>query len=343
MVKSKHKNSPDFWKLARSFLHEYMPKVRKLSEKSIETYKHSLNAYLNYLQGEFNIERPDITFEDFSRKNLKSYITWMSEEKGYSAKSVNIRITAIKSFLNYSSEEDITLVTFYNDARCIKGIKNSKKPIIYLSRDAITTLLGCTGTSTVKERRNRMLLILMYDSAARVQELADLTLADLHVNEKHPFITLTGKGGKTRNVPLMNKTVKHLELYISEFHTLTENRSLFYSMRDGMPHALSTDSISLILKKTADKARQICSGMPEDIHCHLIRKTRAMDLYQQGISLPIVMQILGHESMSTTSTFYAFATVEMMHDAIAKANPSAVGELPKWKNKKFMQALYSLD
>lgn len=320
-----------------------MPKVRNLSGRSVETYKQALNAYLNYLQSEHHTERPDITFENFSRKNLKAYITWMSEERGYSSKTVNIRITAIKSFLKYSSEEDITLVTFYNDIRCIKGMKDSKKPIIYLSRDAITALLGITGTSTAKERRNRMLLILMYDSAARVQELADLTLADLHVNEKHPFITLTGKGGKTRNVPLMNKTFKHLELYLSEFHTFTGNQPLFYSMRDGMPHALSTDSISLILKKSADKARETCSEMLEDIHCHLIRKTRAMDLYQQGISLPIVMQILGHESMSTTSTFYAFATMEMIHDAMMKANPSAVGELPKWKNKKYMQALYSLD
>ncbi len=83
------------------------------------------------------------------------------------------------------------MVTFYNDVRCIKGIKDIKKPIIYLSKDAITALLGSTGTSTAKERRNRMLLILMYDSATRVQELADLTLADLHINEKHPFIGLT--------------------------------------------------------------------------------------------------------------------------------------------------------
>ena len=170
--------------------------------------------------------------------------------------------------------------------------------------------------------------VLMYDSAARVQELSDLALEDLHLDQKHPFITLTGKGRKTRNVPIMNKTLEHLEAYLLEFHSKTakiaESVPLFYSFRDGVPHSLSTDSISLILKKSAEKVRQNCvaAEMPKEIHCHLIRKTRAMDLYRHGIPLQIIMQILGHESASTTSSFYAFATVEMLHEAIITYIPN---------------------
>jgi site-specific recombinase XerD len=346
-MKSKRKTDPDFWKYARSFLHEYMPKVRNLSEKSVEAYKQSLNCYLSFLKEALGIERPDAAFESFARSNLKLFLAWMREKKNYSSKTCNLRITAIKSFLKYCSEEDIALVCLYQDADKIHGLKNEKKPILYLSKNATAAILAAPGASTAKERRNRMLLILMYDSAARIQELANLTLDNLHISEKNPFITLTGKGRKTRNVPLMGKTVSHLKLYVEEFYSnfmcLSDSRPLFYSHRDGKPHALSTDTISLILKRYADEARLGCAEVPEEVHCHLIRKTRAMDLYQQGIPLPIIMQILGHESMSTTSSFYAFATVEMMYEAMAKANPAAVGEVPKWRNEKYLQALYSLD
>jgi len=347
MTKNKHQNEPDFWIFARSFLHEYMPKIRNLSEKSVDTYKQSLTCYLDFLQTTLAIERPNVVFSNFSRENLKQFISWMREKKSYSIKTCNLRITTIKSFLKYCSEEDITLVALYNEARKVRGLKNEKKPIMYLSREAITTLLHMPNTNTLKERRNRMILILLYDSAARVQEMVDITIKDLHIYDKTPFITLTGKGNKTRNVPLMEKTVEHLKLYLDEFHPSWRHSSgdfpLFYSLRDGKPHELSTDNVSLLLKKYAEQARAVCLEVPENVHCHLIRKTRAMDLYQQGIALPLVMQILGHESITTTSSFYAFATVDMLHEAIEKANPRISDEIPKWKNKKYMKILYSLD
>jgi site-specific recombinase XerD len=130
---------------------------------------------------------------------------------------------------------------------------------------------------------------------------------------------------------------------MNEFHGDGMQSPLFYSNRDREHHSLSVDSISLILKKIASLAREKCDDIPPDIHCHLIRKTRAMDLYREGISLPIVMQILGHESISTTSGFYAFATMEMMYAELEKVHPNAVADLPLWKEKKLMEALCSLD
>lgn len=346
-MKKNKNHEPDFWNYARNFLHIYMPNVRNLSQRSIDTYKQSLNCYLDFLEKCRNIRRPEVSFDCFSRDSFKDYVTWMLEQKKFSSKTCNLRMTAIKSFLKYSLEEDITLVSVYHEACKIHDLKNEKKPILYLTHEEMSTLLKMPETDTLKGRRNRMLLILLYDSAARVQELVDITLKDLHIDDKSPFITLTGKGNKTRNVPLMEKTVRHLHSYLREFHADIRmndgNRPLFYSNLDGKPHALSTDSISLILKKYADLSRKECPDMLEKIHCHLIRKTRAMDLYRQGIALPLVMQILGHESMATTSSFYAFATVDMLHDAMEKANPEISKEIPQWKNVKYLNILYSLD
>jgi len=278
---------------------------------------------------------------------LKDYVIWMFEIKKWTTKTCNLRITAVKSFLEYCADEDVTLVSVYNDVCSIRSLKEHKKTIKYMSTNAIQALLKAPETNTQKGKRNRMILIFLYDTAARAQEFVDITLKDLHIsNVKSPFVTLKGKGNKCRNVPLMGKTLEHLNIYLKEFHPKLETgveRPLFYSIRDRKPHQLSTDSINLLLKKYSEQAQLTCSEIPKHVHCHLIRKTRAMNLYQQGVPLSIVMEMLGHESMSTTSNFYAFATVEMIHDAIKKITPTASDEIPIWENKNFSDILYNLN
>ncbi len=80
--------------------------------------------------------------------------------------------------------------------------------------------------------------------------------------------------------------------------------------------------------------------MPASVHCHMIRKPRAMDLYQQGIPLPHIQQLLGHENMSTTSGFYAFATLDTLAKSLKKANKTLTDK--KWHNEEVMEKLYRL-
>jgi site-specific recombinase XerD len=347
MRKNKSQNGPDFWLYARSFLHSYLPKVRNLSKNTIESYKQSMTYYIDYLKEQKEIERQDVTFDCMSRKNVKDYLVWMIEVQNLAVKTCNLRLTAIKSFLEFCADEDIMLVSIYNDVCSVRGMKERKKTILYMTYEAVQALLKAPKTDTKRGRRNRMMLIMLYDTAARAQELVDITLRDLHIiNVKSPFVTLTGKGNKSRNVPLMDKTVEHIIKYLQEFHphpSKIGDNPLFFSVRDGYPHALSTDSINLVLGDYANRARPFCSQIPQHVHCHLIRKTRAMNLYQQGMPLTVIMEMLGHENLSTTSSFYAFATVDMIHDAIKKATPEAIEEAPIWKNKDIREMLYSFD
>jgi site-specific recombinase XerD len=345
MTRRSKGGEPAFWQFARDFLRDYCAKIRRLSPKTIEAYRIGLECYISYLGDACGIPRSKVSFEFFDRQSVKGYSKWMQDAKGYAVKTVDLRLTVIKSFLKFAAYEDVSLMALYDGAVSVKPPRKPKKPVEYMAKDATVAVLAAFDGEKQKSRRNRMLLILLYDSAARVSELADATLGDLHLT-KPMFISLTGKGGKTRNMPLMEKTVEHLKVYLNEFHPeyrkLPVTTPLFFSIRDGVPHPLSVDSISLILKKAGSRARGKCPDVPNSLHCHLMRKTRAMDLYTEGVPLPLIMQMLGHESMSTTSAFYAFATMEMMVAAIESANPEVVGGAANWTSAETIDALYSL-
>ena len=344
------KRDPDtdaasLFSFARDYLHGYLPKVRGLSPKTIQAYRISLECLLGYLTEAEHINRAQVSFDHFDRAHLKGWLTWMREQRGYAPKTITLRLTAIKTFLAYCSHEDITLIALSQAAKTLRAPASPRSPIEYLAESETRAVLAAHTGATAKSRRNRMLLILLYDTAARVSEITDLALGDLALTSPGHVI-LTGKRNKTRTVPITDKTIQHLRVYLNEFHPhhaqLPATRPVFYSLHDGRPTKLSTDTVAAVLKSAADTARADCHSIPENIHCHMLRKTKAMDLYQHGIPLPIIMRLLGHENTSTTATFYAFATLDMMRQAVNAATPAITSSAAEPLTKDTLHALYDL-
>lgn len=125
-MKYKRKKKPDFWQLARNYLHDYMPITRNLSDKSVEAYKQSLKIYLFFLEAEKGLANEKIDFDVFARDNIEDFVAWL-KSKECASKTINLRLTAIRSFLKYCSEEDFELRGIYANICSIKKIKEEKK------------------------------------------------------------------------------------------------------------------------------------------------------------------------------------------------------------------------
>ncbi|MBO5629298.1 MAG: tyrosine-type recombinase/integrase, partial [Aeriscardovia sp.] len=192
-------------------------------------------------------------------------------------------------------------------------------------------------------RRNQMMLILYYDTAARIAELLEMSVGQLHLDADTPYLTILGKGKKYRNIPLMDKTVRHLKRYIKDYHhDDSPDKPLFYAKTYGEIHPLSHDTVEKMIKSYSDQCSKAGTAMPKRPHCHMIRKTRAMDLYKNGMPLAHIQQLLGHENMSTTSGFYAFATLETLAKSMISANREETKDGRKWDNEEILKKIYAL-
>lgn len=342
MKKDSSHSSLVFWDTAKEYLYHHLKDIRKVSPNTIVSYRDSLNSYIDYLEQQKNLSRRNISFSDCNRENMNNYLDWMLNVRRLAEKTCNLRLTAIHSILEYASNEYTELMPIYLNACSVKGVKVSSKPIEFFERRQMQALLTTPDTVKKTERRNQMMLILMYDTAARVTELLELTGGSLHIDSEIPYITIYGKGRKYRNIPLMERTRHHLKRYLKEFHSsFVKDDPLFYCITYGKRHRLSADTMECMLKKYVKKCAQSGIEMPDSPHCHMIRKTRAMDLYQSGIPLTHIQQLLGHEDLSTTSGFYAFATLDTLAKAMNKVNEESTSE-KKWNNRAVIEKLLRL-
>lgn len=331
-----------FWDTTKEYLYHHLPDIRKVSPNTIASYRDSLNSYIDYLEQQKNLSRKNISFSDCSRENMNNYLDWMLNVRKLAEKTCNLRLTAIHSMLEYASNEYAELMPIYLNACSVKGVKVSSKPIEFFERKQMQALLTAPDTAKKTERRNQMMLILLYDTAARVTELLELTGGSLHIDSEIPYVAIYGKGRKYRNIPLMDRTQQHLKRYLKEFHSLLgKDEPLFYCTTYGKRHRLSADTMECMLKKYVKKCAQSGIKMSDSPHCHMIRKTRAMDLYQSGIPLTHIQQLLGHKDLSTTSGFYAFATLDTLAKAMNKVNEEASPN-KKWNSKTIMDKLLRL-
>jgi len=331
-----------FFKHVRGFLTVFLPKNKCYSTHTVKAYRDTLNLFRKFMFEEKKISFTSINFDRINHGVIYEFLEWLQRTRGCEVATKNHRLAALKSFFSYCAMEDPALMAIYLDIQNVKSQRVIRTRVDYMSETALKILLEQPNLNTRCGLRDRFFMILLYDSGARIQEILDLTLKDIHLNDLTPCLYLTGKGNKTRLVPLMDKTIEHLNQYMKSYHPdgyLNNDQYLFYTVIKGRKGKMSDDNVSCFLKRYAESARQVCSEVPLRMHAHLFRHTRAMHLYQAGIPLSYIKDFLGHVSANTTD-IYASTDTSMMRAAlekiITKDAKQASKEVPIWQDNEEM-------
>ena len=223
---------------------------------------------------------------------------------------------AIKIFCKFIANRETCFTENYLKILKIEKLKEEIKPIEYIQQKDIDILFSLPDVSKKKGRRDLFLMELMYATAAREDEISKLTIDSFITNNNNVSIKLIGKGNKTRFVPIDDKLYEKLKIYISDFN-ICKNDPLFNSTIHNKKVPISKSSIYKIINSYSEKLSQKSETSPKSIWPHLLRHSRAMYWYTNGISLDIIAQLLGHSQVETT-LIYAYADTEMKRKALEK-------------------------
>ena len=343
-------NALFFYRTVRDFLSVYLPKQRGASPNTVKSYREALNLLVEYIRDTEDKALEAVSFQCLSVESISAFLQWLETERNCGITTRNQRMSAIKSFLKYAAGKDKSLMALYLDTDTIPKKKDTKvHKIEFFSESALETILAQPDKRKKNGQRDLFFLILMYDTAARAQEILDLQVGDIKVDESNPYVIITGKGGKTRLVPIMEKTCRHFEAYRKRFHSSGNlDEYLFYVDRKGTRTKMSIDNVEKFVARYGRKAYEQSHEVPEHLYPHMWRHSRSMHLYRNGMPLPLVAEWLGHTRMDTTRKFYANADTTMKKEAIDKAtsdiNPLYSNEYDiEWDDdEELLKRLYCL-
>lgn len=180
----------------------------------------------------------------------------------------------------------------------------------------MTALLNAPA-NTRTGLRDKSMLTILFDTAIRAEELITLDYSDVNLSVSDPYIHVHGKGNKERKVYFSDGTIELVKQYLREFH-LEKDRKIpfFYTTIHGQKGYMSRRNVECIVKKYADQIRHEHKDLPDSVYPHLLRRTRATRLYQDGVDITVIATLLGHSLLQTTKDHYVHPSIEQLRNAI---------------------------
>ncbi|HOL80630.1 MAG TPA: tyrosine-type recombinase/integrase [Ignavibacteriales bacterium] len=292
----------NIFNIINNFLY-YIKTVKNFSDMTIKSYNEDLNQFWDYCVS-YNITNID----QINIRFVKSFIMHLSQNN-YEKTSISRKISALRGLFNYAIKND------YITINPLKGIKNPKTKRTL--PDIISQLDYENIENSIIHDDNPLLtktiFELLYGCSLRVSEVCNLKISNFDFNKK--FIKITGKGNKTRIVPIGNKSLSILLEYFNNFRSNSNLNESFLINQKGKK--LYPKFIYNIVRKYLSLNTNLKKKSP-----HILRHSSATHMLDNGADLMAVKEILGHSKLSTTQ-IYTHVSIERLKEAHKRAHPKS--------------------
>lgn len=316
---------------------EYLISQRDLSPRTVEAYRDTFKLLLRYLERQYHIKPDAVCLNDLDAPRVLAFLDDLERRRSNTVRTRNARLAAIRSFLRHAAADNPLLLPVAQPVLAIPVKRFERASVGHLTREQMQAILDTPDTTTFAGQRDRVLLTLMYNTGARVSELASLHIQDVSL-ESGASVHIRGKGRKHRSVPLWRQTVKLLRSWLRQLGGHPPDSPLLPNAR-GAPMTRSgiAQRLDVAVKRTAT----LFPALSTRVSPHTIRHTTAMHLLQSGVELSVIAMWLGHESLQTTHQ-YLDADLESKKRALACLEAPHVGTKSPPKAAAIVQFLKGL-
>lgn len=316
------------------FLDSYVLSQKTDSMSTLKSYRDALILYLTFLEEEKGIRCESFNADCFRHTVIEEWLAWLREIRKNTPESCNNRLASLRTFLKYLGSRDAAYLHLYLEAAQIPRRKCLKKKVDGLTREAVKALLDIPDPAGRTGRRDMVFLILLYSTAARLDEILSMKTSQLHLSAEKPYAVIIGKGSKIRTLYLLPKVVAHLKRYLREFHGEMPDPEayVFYSRNTGSHGKMTQPAISKMLKKYARTAHESCHDVPLGLHAHQFRHAKASHWLEDGMNIVQISFLLGHEQLQTTMIYLDITTEEKAKALATLEDENDRKVSVKWKN-----------
>ena len=297
------KNKNELLDLLNSFLNSYIIKIKGLSPNTQRSYKYTFQLLFQFLESEKNIRPEEVYFETLKEETLLSFLEWLKMERGCSDITRNQRLAALSSFSSFAQSKSLDgVLVFRQSILSIPLIKVQKAERSFFTKEELKILFSLPDLRTKTGRRDRALLVFMYASGGRAQEICDLKIRDVTSSEGKATVTLHGKGKKARRISIPEKPSKELKDHIER--TGKKNKLDAFVFSSQTREQMTVACIEEIYKKYIKLAsRQYPELFRRKYSPHSMRHTTATHMVEAAVPLIVIKNFLGHSSVQTTEIY----------------------------------------